>query len=63
MGGGGVDTPFTDYTPHDWGNGSSADIFFMHSMVLVLQGGGGGCYSRKWVWSSRTELCCIASGK
>ena len=24
----------------------------------------GRCYySRKWVWSSRTKLCCIASGK
>ena len=21
------------------------------------------CYSREWVWSSRTKLCCIASGK
>ena len=21
------------------------------------------CYSRKWVWSSRTKLCCMASGK
>ena len=24
----------------------------------------GSChYSRKWVWSSRTKLCCMASGK
>ena len=24
---------------------------------------GSCCYSRKWVWSSRTKLCCMASGK
>ena len=24
---------------------------------------GRWCYSREWVWNSRTTLCCIASGK
>ena len=24
---------------------------------------GSCCYYRKWVWSSRTKLCCMASGK
>ena len=24
---------------------------------------GSCCYSRKWVWSSRMKLCCMASGK
>ena len=24
---------------------------------------GSCCYSRKWVWNSRTKLCCMASAK
>ena len=24
---------------------------------------GSCCNSKKWVWNSRTKLCCVASGK
>ena len=35
-------------------------FFDMVSMVLLI---GSWCYSTEWVWSLRTKLCCIASGK
>ena len=35
-------------------------FFPLVSMVLLI---GNWCYSRKWLWTLRAKLCCIASGK
>ena len=46
----------------DWANGGFIDVFFTH-VWHAFSSIGSWCYSREWVWNSRTKLCCIASGK
>ena len=41
-------------------------VYLVNKLALVFYGissMGSRCYFRDWVWSSRTKLCCIASGK
>ena len=40
-------------------NDGSVDVFFgQYGFISV----GSCCYSRKWLWNSRTKLCCMATG-
>ena len=40
-------------------NDGSVDVFFgQHGFISV----GSCCCSREWLWSSRTKLCCMATG-
>ena len=46
----------------NWAKGSSVDVFSKHG-EYGFSSMGSWCYSREWVWNSRTKFCCIASGK
>ena len=42
-------------------NDSSVDVF-LHGQY-GFSSVGSCCYSREWLWNSRTKLCCMATGK
>ena len=46
----------------DRGNGGSVDAFFTYGED-GFSSMGSGYYSREWIWSLRTKLCFISSGK
>ena len=40
-------------------------VYLVDKLVLVFYGFssmGSWCYFRKWVWNSRTKLCCMFQG-
>ena len=47
-------------TPYDCTNGGSVGVFYAWYGFNSM---GSWCYSREWVWNSRTKLCCIVSEK
>ena len=42
-------------------NGGSVDVYLRGEYGLSSI--GSCCYSREWMWNSRTKLCCMALGK
>ena len=45
-----------------WSNDGSANASFKSGEYGFISI-GIWCYSREWVWNSRTKLCCIALGE
>ena len=54
-------SPCILFPPYDWANGRSINDFYI--CYYCFSSMGSWCYSVKWVWDSRTKLCCIAFRK